>query len=229
MSDPSLFEKFATQLKGTLHDLADNMEDPGRTARQLVRDIDQAVGLAEEQLVQVRAQLNVLESKRDTEQREADRYAGYAQKAVTKGDDSMAREALTEKAKHAKLLAGYEAQIADFKPNMDNLEAEIQKLRDKKDSMENETNMLEARAATAQATNKAATIIGGIGAQASSAKRFDALGDRVSKMEAEARARAQMASTRNGDSMKDRFAALDSVASSVDDELAALKANSAKK
>ena len=55
MSEPSLFDKLSTQLKGFLHDAADNAEDPGRTARQLTRDLGNAIGEAEEQIVSVRA------------------------------------------------------------------------------------------------------------------------------------------------------------------------------
>lgn len=224
MSEPSLFEKFSTQAKGVLHDLADKMEDPGRTAKQLVRDIDQAIGQAEEQMVDVRAQFNLLQSKRDAAQAKVEQHAVYAKKAVDKGDDELAREALAEKKKHASAVVTYEQQIAAFKPSLDNLEAEISKLHRRKDEMAQKTNLLEARAATAAATNKAASIIGGIGSQASASERFDKLEEKVAHQEAEARARSGMAASRNGDALKEKFAALDNSSTEIDDELAALKA-----
>lgn len=224
MSD-SLFEKLSTQLKGFLHDTADSMEDPGRTARQLVRDLDNAIGQAEEQIVSVRAEFNLINSKRDAEKAEVDKYVAYATKAVAKGDDSLAKEALAEKAKHATQLAAYQAQLDAFKPNMDHLEEQINKLRTKKDEMERKTDLIEARSATAEATDKAAAILGGIGTQASATEKFDRLEEKVAKQEASANARAQMAASRNGDALKDKFAALDAPSSAVDDELAALKAS----
>ena len=223
MSD-SLFDKVSTQLKGFLHDTADNMEDAGRTARQLVRDLDNAIGQAEEQIVSVRAEFNLITSKRDAEKAEVDKYVAYAKKAVDKNDDELAKEALAEKSKHATQLAAYQAQLDAFKPNMDHLEEQINKLRAKKEEMERKTDLIEARSATAEATDKAASILGGIGTQASAAEKFDRLEGKVAKQEAEANARAQMAAARNGDALKDKFAALDAP-SSVDDELAALKAS----
>ena len=229
MSEPSLFEKLSTQLKGFMHDTADSMEDPGRTARQLVRDLDNAIGQAEEQIVSVRAEFNLIGSKRDAEKAEVDKYIAYAQKAIAKGDDSLAKEALSEKTKHASQLASYQTQIDAFKPNLDHLDDQLNKLRAKKDEMERKTDLIEARSATAAATDKAASILGGIGNQASAADRFDRLEDKVAKQEASASARAQMASARNGDDLKDKFAALDSPTSDIDLELAALKAQMGKK
>lgn len=229
MSEPSLFDKLSTQLKGFLHDTADKAEDPGRTARQLTRDLGNAIGEAEEQIVSVRAEFNLITSKRDSEKAEVDRYAAYAVKAVQKGDDGLAKDALAEKAKHATQLASYQAQLDAFKPNMDHLDAQINKLRAKKEDMERKTDLIEARSATAEATDRAASILGGIGNQASASERFDRLEDKVAKQEASANARAQMASARNGDDLKDKFASLDSPTTSVDNELAALKAQLNKK
>jgi phage shock protein A len=229
MSEPSLFDKLSTQLKGFMHDAADKAEDPGRTARQLVRDLDSAIGQAEEQIVSVRAEFNLITSKRDAEKAQVDKFAAYAVKAVQSSNDELAKEALAEKAKHVTQLNSYQSQLDAFKPNMDSLDAQIDKLRAKKDEMERKTDLIEARSATAQATDKAASILGGIGNQASAAERFDRLEDKVAKQEAAANARAQMASARNGDDLKDKFAALDAPSTSVDNELAALKAQLNKK
>jgi phage shock protein A len=224
----SLFAKLSTQLKGVLHDAMDHAEDPGRTARQLVRDLDVAVGQAEEQMVSVRAEFNLITSKRDGEKSEVDKYANYAVKAVQKGDDELAKEALAEKAKHATQLSAYQAQLDAFAPNMKALEDQIEKLRQRRDEMDRKTDMIEARAATAEATDKASRILGGIGESASASKSFDRLEEKVAKQEAEANARSQMAAAKNGDALKDRFASLDAPTTAVDDELAALKASLGK-
>lgn len=228
MSD-TLFDKLSLTLKGVFHDATDKMGDPGRDARQLTRDLDQAIGQAEEQIIGVRAEYNLTVSKRDTEKAEVGKYAAYATKAVQKGDDALAHEALTEKAKHAKLMEGYQTQLDAFKPSMDTLEAQMQKLRARKEQMERDTSMIEARSATAAATTKTTQILDGIGSGASASKSFDKLNDQVARQEAEARARMEMSAERNGQSLDDKFAALDSEKSSIDDELAALKASVGKK
>ena len=221
----SLFNKLSTNLKGLLHDTMDKLEDPGRSARQLVRDLDTAIGQAEEQIVSVRAEFNLITSKRDGEKAEVDKYANYAVKAVQKGDDALAKDALAEKAKHATQLNAYQAQLDAFKPNMDALETQIEKLRQRRDEMDRKTDLIEARSATADASDKAAQILGGIGDSASASKSFDRLEEKVAKREAEASARSQMAAAKNGDALKERFASLDSPTTAVDDELAALKAS----
>lgn len=223
----SLFEKLATQAKGLMHDTADKMEDPGRTARQLTRDLDNDLAAAEQALIQVRAEYNMELGKRDAAQQDVDKYTGYAQKAVAKGDDNLAREALQAKKQAQDTLTQLQAQIDKFKPSVDQLEHQIADLRQRKADMDRRTGLIEARSSIAEAQDRAATVLNGIGGSGASA-RFDALEDKVSHQEAVAQAKMSVSDDHSGKSLDDKFKALDNPTSDIDDELAALKAAAGK-
>lgn len=228
MSD-SLFSKLSTQLKGALHDAADSMEDAGRTARQIIRDLDDQIGKAEEGLIEVEAEYRQTITKRDNAKDLVAKYAGYAAKAVQRNDDAMAKDALTDKRKAQDTLDTLEAQVTSFKPTVENLRAQIQALRDKRDDMSRKTGLIEARSAVAEAQTHASEVLGGIGNAHSAAESFDRLEAKVSKQEAEAAARQDMARDKAGRDPSEKYAALDKAdLSSIDDELAALKRDAGK-
>lgn len=219
----SLFDKISTQVKGVLHDTADKMEDPGRTARQLTRDLDGDLSKAEQALIEVRAEYNVQVSKRDAAQAEVDKYAGYAKKAVDAGNDALVREALQAKKNASDTLAQLQAQIDKFKPSVDQLEHQVADLRARKDDMARRTDLIEARSSVAAAQDRAATVLNGIGGSGASA-RFDELEEKVGHQEAVAAAKMAVSDEHSGQSLDDKFKALDNPTSDIDAELAALKA-----
>lgn len=225
----SFFDKLATQLKGALHDAADSMEDAGRTARQIIRDMDVQIGKAEEGLVEVEAEYRQTVSKRDSALALRDKYAGYAAKAVQKGDDAMAKEALLDKRKAQDSVDSMQKQVDSFKPTVDGLKAQIQDLRDRRDEMDRKTGLIEARSAVAEAESRAAEVLGGMGNARSAADTFDRLEEKVGKQEAMAAARSDLAREKRGVSPADKYAALDKPdESSIDDELAQLKRDAGK-
>lgn len=225
----SLISKLATQLKGALHDAADSMEDAGRTARQIVRDMDAQIRKAEEGLVEVEAEYRQLVTKRDNAIGLRDKYAGYAAKAVQKNDDAMAREALLDKRKAQDTVDSLQKQVDAFKPTVDGLKGQIQDLRDRRDELDRKTGLIEARSAVADAESRAAEVLGGMGNGRSAVDTFDRLEAKVAKQEAMAAARSDLAREKRGVSPSDKYAALDEAdPSSIDDELAQLKRDAGK-
>jgi phage shock protein A len=216
----SLFDKLATQVKGALHDTVDNHSDPGRTARQLIRDLEEQIAKSEDGLVDAKSSLKLLEGKRDAAKQDYDKYDGYARKAIERKDDNLAREALGERAKAEEKLKGYQSQVDSFKPTVDGLERQVTELRDKKDEMERKGEMLDAENKAAQAQDRVATAIAGVGDTHSIDQAFSEMERRTQKAQATAEAKAELAGLRKP--LDDKFKDLDAPAP-VDDALAALK------
>lgn len=62
----SLFDSISRTIKGLLNDAADSVQDPSRDARQIVRELDDSIGRAENSLIEIEAQVATQRSKRDT-------------------------------------------------------------------------------------------------------------------------------------------------------------------
>ena len=221
----SLFSKIKTALVGAAHDAVDSTEDVGRTARQTVRDIENSIGEAEEALVSVQAEFNQLSHKLENAQKQVDQYAHYAEKAVIAGNDKLATDALTDQETAQKQVDLFFKQVTAFEPTLLTLKSNIQDLRTRKEEMERDTSLIEARTHVAAAQSKAATIISGLGNGESSSKTFSRLEEKVSKQEAEAKARVDLAAEMHKPKASDKYASLDAGSTTaISDKLAALKA-----
>ena len=61
----SLFDSVSRTIKGLLNDAAESVQDPSRDARQIVRELDDSIGRAENSLIEIEAQVATQRSKRD--------------------------------------------------------------------------------------------------------------------------------------------------------------------
>ena len=141
----------------------------------------------------------------------------YAEKALTAGNDNDARRFLEKKGELAGKQAGLQqacdlaaANAAKMKEMHDKLEKDLENLRNKRDSIK-----------TQEKLNKMGTSVSGAG-EAMAA--FDRMEAKVDRMLDEANAMSELNS--ETDSIDDLAAKYDedNAVSSVDDELAALKA-----
>lgn len=219
------FKKMISQIKGIANDSIDAVEDVGRSARQTVRELSADIQSAEEGLVSVQAEYNLMLAKRDTAQRNVDQYLEYAKKAVAQGNTALASEALTDKNKAILVLVSYQKQIDEFHPTLEKLKEHIAVLRERQDAMDRNTSLIVARSAVADAQDRAATIIGDIGNSNSESQTFERLETKVAKQEATAQAKMQMAQDKQNKKPENKYSELDDVVSvtSVQDELAELQ------
>ena len=219
-----LISRIFKQITGAAHDAVDAAEDVGRTARQTVRDIETEIGKVEEAQVSVQAEYNQLEYKITQGQAEVDQYQGYAKQALAKGDEALARSAIADRQAAEARLKVLQEQAAKFKPDLDKLNTALAELYAKRDEMQRDTSLIEARSSVAEARSTAANVLGGIGGHEASAKTFDSLKDKVARQEAEADARSQIAARKSAADPAKKYASLNATTPSIDDELAALRA-----
>ena len=90
----SLFDSISRTIKGLLNDAADSVQDPSRDARQIVRELDDSIGRAENSLIEIEAQVATQRSKRDAADDKVRKYEDGAKRALQGGDEALAREAL---------------------------------------------------------------------------------------------------------------------------------------
>lgn len=215
-----LFDRVSRIIRANLNDLVNKAEDPEKILEQSITDM-------QEDLVQLRqAVAAAIATQKRTEQQynqaesQATQWQQRAQLALQKGDENLAREALTRKKTYAETSATLKVsldqqntQVDSLKRNLTGLEAKISEAKTKKD-------MLKARISAAKAQEQLNNTIGSLNT-GSSLSAFDRMEEKVLQMEAKAGASAELAGSSNA--LEEQFKLLEQ-GNNVDDELAALKA-----
>lgn len=213
-----LFDRLSRVVRANLNDLVSKAEDPEKVLEQTINDMG-------EDLIQVRQAVarTIAEQKR-TEQRynqdllEANKWEQRAKLALSKGDESLAREALVRKKTYTdtsvslkQQLEQQNGQVSILKRNLVALESKISEAKTKK-------NMLIARSKAAKANVEIQQTLSSVNTSGSMAA-FERMESKVLDMEARSQAIGELGNT----AIEEQFAKLES-GSDVDDELAMLKA-----
>ena len=217
----SLFNTITRTVHGLLNDAAESVQDPSRDARQIIRELDDSIGRAENSLIEIEAQVATQRSKRDAADDKAKRYEDGAKRALTAGNEALAREALAAQAAAETERDALGQELAKLEPSLDHLREQIADMRKRRDELQSRSNILAAKQQIAQAKDVAATALGGIGGKNLSAD-FARLEEKVDLANARSDARLGSADVNSGKALDDKLAEL-SHGPSVDDRLAALK------
>ena len=213
-----LFDRLSRVVRANLNDLVSQAEDPEKVLEQAVIDM-------QEDLVQLRQAVarTIAEQKR-TEQRynsdttEAGKWEQRAKLALTKGDENLAKEALTRKKTFSDTAATLKAQLEQQTGQVENLRRNLVALEGKISEAKTKKNMLQARSKAAKANEELQKTLGGIGTS-SAMGAFERMENKVLEQEA----RSQAVGELGGYGIEQQFAELES-STDVDDELAMLKA-----
>jgi phage shock protein A len=213
-----IFDRIGRVIRSNVNDIIDKAEDPEKVLEQSIRDMG-------DDLVKMRqAVAQAIASQKRTEQQykknlaEANTWQQRAQLALSKGEESLAREALVRKKTYADTattlktqLDGQANQIDSLRRNLTALESKISEAKTKKD-------MLKARLSAAKANEQLQSTISNI-SNNSAMSAFERMEDKVLQMEAVSQSAAELA----GMGEESKWAALEG-GSDVDDELAMMKA-----
>ncbi|HEY9808173.1 MAG TPA: PspA/IM30 family protein [Halomicronema sp.] len=212
-----LFDRIFRVVRANFNSLVSAAEDPEKILEQAVMDL-------QEDLVQLRqAVAGAIASQKRTErqcsqtQSSADEWYRRAQLALQKGDENLAREALSRRKTYqetAKALSGQIEQqtviVSQLKQNMRVLESKIADAKTKKD-------MYIARARSARASEKLNELAGHISA-GGTVNAFERMEEKVLQLEARSQAIADL----GADTLEKQFASLEG-STDVDAELATMK------
>ncbi len=211
-----LLDRISRVIRATLNSLIGQAEDPEKILEQAVIDMQEDLirlrqGVAQAIAAQKRSERQMSQSdKLGTE------WYQRAQLALQKGDDALAKEALTRRKSYVETASSIKTQldqqnqiVAQMKQNLVSLEAKLSEAKTKKD-------MYIARARSAKASEQLNEMLGRTSTSGAMAA-FERMEDKVQELEARSSAIAEL----NQDSLEGRFASLES--GDVDEELAAMK------
>src|SRR5919108_4312896 len=217
-----IMDRVATVIKSNLNHLINKAEDPEKMLDQILIQMRQqlveakrevAVAIADEKRLGVQLE-SELEQVREWERR--------ATMAVQKGEDDLAREALRRKADHEQIAIGYKKQWDAQQASTENLKNALRALSQKIEEAGRKNNLLIARQKRAEAQKHIHEVMTGL-TDTSAFESFDRMASKVEQIEAQAGAAVELSEDLSGDTMEQRFRALESSAD-VEQELHALKA-----
>lgn len=215
----SLFARILRTITGTANDVLDSHQNIGAEARQTVRELTEELNKAENVLIDVRAESELMKAKRDTYKDEVAKWLKAATNAAGK-DDALARECLAKKATASSKLAATEIELEKFQPTLAAIEKQIAERRSQIETMSSQADVISAQSSVADVQLRAAELLGaGNNGTGSMSGAQNALDRKVAR----ANAAVSIVTERTGDNLEARVAALDA-GPSIEDELAALKA-----
>jgi phage shock protein A len=212
-----LFDRIWRVIRANLNDLVGKSEDPEKILEQAVLDM-------QDDLIQLRqAVAQAIATQKRTERQcsaalgQSEEWYRRAQLALQKGDDALAREALTRRKSYQETAEAMQGQLSQqagivtqLKQNMQKLESKIAEARTKKD-------LYIARARSAKASQQLNEALGRVGT-GSAIRAFEQMEEKVLQLEAESEAVAEL----GNDELEKRFVALGE-ADDIDAELAQMK------
>ena len=221
-----ILDRVSTVIKSNLNYLINKAEDPEKMLDQILIQMRQQLLEAKREVAVTIADEKRLGTQLEAELEQVREWERRATIAVQKGQDDLAREALRRKAEHEQIAVGYKKQWDAQRTSADNLKNALRDLSQKIEEAARKKNLLIARQKRAEAQKHIHEVMTGL-SDTSAFETFDRMATRVEQLEAQASAAVEVSQELTGDTMEQRFRALES-STDVEQELNALKARMQK-
>ncbi len=219
-----IFSRLGTLIKSNINDLISRAEDPEKMLNQVLLEMQQQLVEAKKAVAVAIADEKRLQKQYNSELDKAKEWERKAMLAVRAGDDALARQALVRKQEHENISAQFQQQWIAQKAAVDKLKDALRLLANKIEEAKRKKNILIARKKRAEAQRQIANTMQGLG-DTSAFDTFDRMAEKITMLEAEAEAGAELAGEISGDTLESKFLALESGGHGTeDDALAELKA-----
>ena len=213
----NILKRFGDIMSANINALLDRAEDPEKMIDEYLRDIESDLGKVKAETAAVMASETKAKRELDECAQGIAKMQRYAEKALMAGNDNDARQFLEKKAQLT-------AQQESLKQAYDAAAANAAKMREMHDKLVKDLDNLQAKVAVAKTQEKMNKMGSSIAGAGEAMAAFDRMEEKANRMLDEANAMSQL--NDSGDSIDDLARKYDSddSSSSVDDELAALKA-----
>jgi len=217
-----IFSRISTLFKSNINEAISKAEDPEKMLNQVVLDMQNQLVEAKKQVAVSIADQKRLEKQRDEQADLAQEWERKAMLAVKAGDENLAREALKRKAEHDAQHAEFSKQAQLQKDAVDKLKDQLRGLNDKIEEAKRKKNILIARQKRAEAQKTIQSTMSGL-SDTGAFDTFERMASKVDQIEAEAEAHTELGQELTGDTLQQKFKALEGASPSTDDALVALK------
>lgn len=210
-----LLDRMTTLVRANINDLLDQAEDPEVMLNQILRDMEDQIRQAREQVAAMLAQEKELESDLAEAQQQATAWNERAELAVRHNQDTLAREALARMNDATAHVTTYQQQLESQRAFVTRLRGQLDALKNKYEQAMNNRDALIARHRRAQAQQQVTTAL-------QTANTTDYTND-LARMERRIRGEEAQA-TASAELADDGTAAFDALHNAeLDEQLASLK------
>lgn len=213
-----ILDRVSTLIRANINDLISRAEDPEKVIRQLLLDMNNHLIQVKTQVAAAIADERLLQKRYEDNQKKADEWQRKAELAVERGQDDLAKEALSRRRSFQETANGFKeqwtqqaAQVEQLKEALSQLEAKITEAQTKKD-------LLIARSRRAKAETAIRQTLATVG-EGSALGDFERMEEKVAEQEARAKAYAEL----DQDTLDQRFKQIEEE-DELTKELEALKA-----
>jgi phage shock protein A len=217
---PNIFKRISDVLAANLNDLIDRVEDPERMIKQIIREMEDNIRVAEEGVIDAMASEKQLQKDLEHHRQQAATWRQRAEEALRAGQEDLARAALIRKKEHDQISTTLEPAWETAQRTSAQLKAQLHALEAKLDEARRKRSTLVARQRAVEARDYLDQTMTSIQAGFDASANFARMEDRVSEMEAKIAARAEL--RRDKTRLEREFHDL-GVATEVENELAALR------
>jgi len=159
-----LFKRLNDMINASLNDLIDRVEDPEATLKQLIREMEENVSEAKDRVIDALSHEKHLRQQLDQEHNEAEKWHLKAKTALDNDNELGAREALTRKQQHTRLMALLEPNwtvshdsCTELKQQLQQLELKLREAQLKRQQLIARQNVVLAKQQLHDASNNAST------------------------------------------------------------------------
>ena len=220
-----ILTRFKDIMASNVNALLDKCEDPEKMIDQYLRNLEDDYAEVKAETASVMAEAKSAQRKYDECNEEIQKMADYAVKAVNAGNDDDARKFLAKKAELTERLAVLQKNLDIASANAAKMKEIHNKLEDDISALKAKRDTLKAQVKVAEAQKKISKLGASADKAGSTMAAFARMEEKIDRMTDEANAMAELdADVDDVDALAAKYAS-DSTTSSVDDELAALKAS----
>lgn len=216
-----LFGRLGTLIRSNINELINRAEDPEKMLNQVLVDMKGQLVEAKKQVAIAIADEKRIKKQYEQELAKSQDWEKKAMLAVRAGNDDLARAALARKAEHDELAETLRQQWEAQKQAVEQLKEALRGLDSKIEEAKRKRNILVSRQKRAQAQATINKTLSQLNSSDSYDSTFARMDERVTALEAEAEATAELGAAPDT-SLESQFKALEA-GSSVDSELEALK------
>jgi phage shock protein A len=216
-----LFGRLGTLIRSNINELINRAEDPEKMLNQVLVDMKGQLVEAKKQVAIAIADEKRIKKQYEQEAAKAAEWERKAMLAVRAGDDGLAKAALGRKTEHDEVAATLRQQWEAQKQSVEQLKQALRGLDNKIEEAKRKRNILVSRQKRAEAQRTINETLSNINST-SAFDTFERMSDRVTQIEAEAEATAEIGGALPEATLDAQFKALEA-STGVDDELARLK------
>ncbi|CAH0367759.1 unnamed protein product [Pelagomonas calceolata] len=217
----NFFDRFKRVAEANINNVLGKMEDPEKVLNQAVEDLQKDLVTIRQSYAEVMATQKRQQRQKDQADQLADEWYRRAQLALEKGDDELAREALSRKQQQVDASTSLDEQIAIQSDSLSKLYDSMTALESKISEARSMKDQYIARARTAKTATKVNDMLSSVSGT-TSMDAFERMKEKVEMLETQAEVSGQLQFGAGTADMESRFKELEA-GSSVDDELSKMK------